>query len=172
MAITWITYKLNSHEVESKKVSHEGLVVSEPWVTCERVMSDIYADVSRCFVWNPETRTVETVTLGSYFELCTTFGRAVVDASPEILAEVARQAADKAARKAAADKARAEAIRNAPEHGKLMTVTRGRKVPVGTTGRVFWMRDGRVGLALDETKDTRGHFVNVAWVDAAYLKAA
>lgn len=180
MSITWTTYKLDSREVESTKVTHEGLVVSESWTTCERVMSDIYADVSHVRVWNPETRTVETVTLGYHFELCSTFGRSVVDASPEILAEVARQAAEATARKAAADKAayeareaaREEARRNAPEHGKLMVVTRGRKVPVGTTGKVFWMRDGRVGLALDDTKDARGHYSNVAWVDAAYLKAA
>ena len=183
MSITWITYEHTAsynRKVESTKVTHEGLVVSASWTTCERVMSDIYADVSHVNVWNPETRKVETVTLGYHFELCNTFGHAVVDASPEILDEVARQATSAAALKAAADKAaadareaaRAEAIRNAPEKGKLMVVTRGRKVPVGTKGRVFWMRDGRVGLALDDTKDARGHYSNVAWVDAAYLKAA
>ncbi len=180
MAITWTTYRPNSYEVQSTKVTHEGLVVSESWTREERVMSDIYANVSYCLVWNAEKGCTETVCLGHHFELCSTFGKATVDADPAVLAEVARQAAEAAARKAAAEQAayeareaaRAEAIRNAPEKGKLMKVVRGRKVPVGTVGKVFWMRDGRVGLALDDAKDARGYHANVAWVDAAYLVAA
>lgn len=180
MAIKWTEYESNSSTVKRTWVTHEGLVVGGTTTTCERVMSDIYADVSRCTVWNPEKGTTEPVTLGYHFECCTTFGHATVDASVEILAEVARQAAEakaryeaaEAARYEAARKAREEAVRNAPEYGKVMVVTRGRKVPVGTVGKVFWMRDGRVGLALSDRKDARGYNADVAWVDAAYLKAA
>lgn len=178
MAITWKTYK--GYEVESTKTTHEGLVVSESWLREERVMSDIYATVGYCKVWNPETKTVETQCLGHHFELCHTFGEVTVDASPEILAEVARQDAEAEAKAEAARQARyeaeaaarAEALRNAPVQGKLMKVVKGRKVAKGTIGKVFWMRDGRVGLALDDTKDAKGRHANVAWVDAAYLVAA
>ena len=58
---------------------------------------------------------------------------------------------------------------NRVEHGKVMQVVRGRKVPKGTEGRVFWMRDGRVGLALSDRKDARGYHADVVWVDAGYL---
>lgn len=179
MAIKWTEYESNSSTVKRIWTTHEGLVVGESWTTRERVMSDIYADVSHCTVWNPEKGTTETANLGDHFELCSTFGHATIDASAEILAEVARLAADaktrfeaaETARIEAARKASEEAARNAPEYGKRMVVFRGRKVPVGTVGKVFWMRDGRVGLALSDRKDTRGYNADVAWVDAAYLKA-
>lgn len=182
MAIKWTEYGINeaSSQVLRTWTTHEGLVVGRSWRQEERVMSDVYADASYCHVWNPETKTVDTVCLGYYFELCSKFGHAEIDATEEILAEVARQAAEATAKALAAQQARREAeakaakeaALNAPEYGKTMVVTRGRKVPVGTTGKVFWMRDGRVGLALDDTKDARGRNANVAWVDAAYLKAA
>lgn len=54
--------------------------------------------------------------------------------------------------------------------GKLVKVIAGRKVAIGTTGIVFWIEDGgygKVGIALDDEKDSRGRAVNVAWT---YLK--
>jgi hypothetical protein len=53
-----------------------------------------------------------------------------------------------------------------------MKVVRGRKVPKGTVGRVFWLRDGRVGLALTEQRDDNGKLKDVAWVNADYLENA
>ncbi len=182
MAVSWREYGWNqeSSTLKGTWTSHEGLVVEGNFTTCERVMSDIYADVSHCKVWNPELKRAVTLDLGAHFELCSKFGTATVDAPAEILAEVARQAeeakataqAAQEARRAAEVKAAAEAALNAPEYGKVMVVTRGRKTLIGTVGKVFWMRDGRVGLALDDTKDARGRNANVAWVDATYLKAA
>lgn len=182
MAIKWTEYGINQ---ESSKVirtwtSHEGLVVGGNFTTVQRVMSDIYADVSYCTVWNPTTQRAESLYLGAHFELCAEHGTSTVDAPAEILAEVARQDTEAKAQAQAAQearwsaeaKAREEAALNAPEYGKVMVVTKGRKTPIGTVGKVFWMRDGRVGLALDDTKDARGRSANVAWVDAAYLKAA
>lgn len=179
--IIWTTRDSSNLIIESETSrTHQGLVISEPWCEEQRVMSDVYAPVRYCRVWNAEKGAAETLCLGQLFECNPRTGWAEVDAPAEILAEVARQDAEAlVAREAAETAARAvrareaaERLTNTPEKGKLMVVTRGRKVPVGTTGKVFWMRDGRVGLALDDTKDARGHFTNVAWVDAAYLKAA
>ena len=167
-------------EVVRTWTTHEGLVTKATWSRVERVQSDIYADCYYCQVWNPETMTTETVALGSNFDLCMTRGTATVDASPEILAEVAQQVAEAKTKQQAEQQARwareaaerAEREANRPVQGKVMKVVRGRKVAQGTVGTVFWMRDGRVGLALDDSKDARGRHVNVAWVDADYLVAA
>lgn len=183
MAIEWTEYNITSgytREIKRQWTTHEGLVVSGSYTRCERVMSDIYADVSYCMVWNPETGRTEAICLGHHFELCSTFGHATVDvdaATQATIDELAAEAARKAevARKAAAEAATAKALvdaHNRVEHGKVMRVVRGRKVPKGTEGRVFWMRDGRVGLALSDRKDARGYHADVAWVDASYLVAA
>lgn len=178
--ITWTTYKTTDgwkREVESTRTSHEGVVLTTSWTECERVMSDIYADVSYCLVWNADKGCAERVNLGAHFELNSTFGHAIVDATPEVRAAFEAWDAQVKATAAAVEKARREqaakdaelAAWNRPEHGKRMTVVRGRKTPVGTTGEVFWMRDGRVGLALSDRKDPRNRHLDVAWVDAAYL---
>jgi len=185
MAITWTESKpsTNGWGTEVKTwTTHEGLVVSESWSQCDRVMSDIYADGYYVNVWNPETQAIEKVCLGHAFELCMRHGHATVDADASILAEVARQAeaariareqADKAAAEDRARKA-AEIEFNRPRKGLVMQVTRGRKVRKGTVGRVFWLDDlrhpSRVGLALSDRKDARGNFAEVAWVNAEYLE--
>ncbi len=180
MAIKWTEYDITSgsgHKVKREWTTHEGLVVIGSYTRCERVMSDIYADVSYCMVWNPETGRTEAVCLGHHFELCSTFGHATVDVTAAVQATIDEQAAKAArkaevARKAAAKAAAAKALvdaHNRVEHGKVMQVVRGRKVPKGTEGRVFWMRDGRVGLALSDRKDARGYHADVVWVDAGYL---
>lgn len=183
MAINWTTYKINSwnREIESTRTSHEGVVLTTAWVEEERVMSDIWANVSYCLVWNPQTNQAQRVCLGQHFELCNTFGEAIVDVDPAILAthqaqqEAARLAHEEAERKLAEGRTieRMRADWNRPEKGKMMQVIRGRKVPKGTFGRVFWVDDlrnpTRVGLTRNDVKDERGHYVNVIWVDAAYL---
>lgn len=182
MAIQWTEYGPNSDRTLIKRTwtSHEGLVVGPTTTREVQIMSDVYCDASYVQVWNSEKGHTEQVCLGQHIDLCSILGMAVPDAPVEIQAEAARQAAEaQAAAQAAQDarwaaeaKAMEEALRNTPEPGKVMVVTRGRKVPIGTVGKVFWVRDGRVGLALDDTKDARGRSANVAWVDAAYLKAA
>ena len=184
MAIQWTEYGSSPdggygrRPIKREWTTHEGLVVSESWTQVERVMSDIYADVSYVNVWNPDTEKVVRVTIGTHFELGFTFGSPTLDASSEILDEIARQAAEA---KRLADEARerqriedsrkrVEAKFHAPERGKVMEVVRGRKVPQGTVGTVFWVRDGRVGLATSDAKDERGRNKDVAWVNAEYLR--
>jgi hypothetical protein len=179
MSIEWTEYSAGNYSRTIKRqwTTHEGLVTGGRYTREERVMSDVYADVSYCTVWNPETRETETVCLGHHFELCSTFGHATVDVDAATQATIdavdaALAAKAEVARKLAAEKAAEKALvdaHNRVEHGKVMRVARGRKVPKGTVGRVFWMRDGRVGLALSDRKDARGYHADVAWVDAGYL---
>jgi hypothetical protein len=181
MAINWTEYEPNSRDIKRTWVTDAGRVVSEPWTREVRAMSDVYCNASYVRVWNPETKTSETVCLGYQFECNSTYGHAVVDADEAVLRavalqdeaeRVAREQAEKARREDEARKV-AEAAFNLPALGKVMQVVRGRKVRKGTVGRVFWLDDPRnptrVGLATSSRKDAKGLFANVAWVNAEYL---
>lgn len=155
------------------ETTHEGLVIRE-FRKDTRVMSDIYSIERYAEVWNPDENRTETVHVGGAFECNTRSGDVTVDIAGEHLAayeaEVERQA--ELQRQFDAEKARKRALRrhNSPERGKTMRVIRGRKVPKGTEGIVFWIGNGRAGLALDDEKDDRGFHKNVAWVNAEYLE--
>lgn len=139
------------------KVLYEGAVLSTS-LSCERVMSDIYADVGRARVWDAEKGRVESVTYAYYFELGDNNGVAVVDATDEVKAlsdayyaggalgaayrsaEHAAGVAEREAAKAAAVAAkRADLLENAPKVGDSVEAKReGRGCPKGTKGIVFW----------------------------------
>ena len=165
MAIDWTQDKVNSREVIKRWTTHEGLVVSESWTREVRAMSDVYCDVSYVNVWNPETKQVETVSLGYQFECNSTYGHSTIDASDAVL-ETIKQERDIA-------RQRAQDAHNRVARGKTMRVVAGRKVRKGTVGQVFWMDDlrkpTRVGLDLTGRKDGNGRRMDVAWVAASYL---
>ena len=132
--------------------------------------SDFYATV-----WNPVTSRPFDIEYGTT-RAWTYPNHAEVDASAEVRAaydEYRRVEADKAV----AEYAKVEAAK--PAKGKKVRVVRGRKVPIGTEGVIFWMDESRayspskwavksvkVGIALDDVKDAKGHYVNVAWTYA------
>lgn len=111
----------------------------------ERIMSDVWAWITYARVWDG-TKVREVAIGNSEFG---SDGTATVDATPEVLAATAAWEAVKAAEKAAADKARRleEVLLEAARvtRGKEVTVVRGRKVPKGSTGRVFWIGAGKWG---------------------------
>lgn len=63
-----------------------------------------------------------------------------------------------------------------PRHGHRVRVIRGKRVPVGTEGMVFWLDEPtyptRIGIALNSVKDERGRFINVVWVPALFVEHA
>lgn len=97
--------------------------------------SDFYA-----IVWDVEagkSRKIEYATTRGW-----TYGnQATVDATDEI------KAAYRAWQKANMERAREELAREEalkPRKGKMVRVVRGRKIPVGTVGVVFWFSEGAV----------------------------
>ncbi len=77
-----------------------------------------------------------------------------------------------------------------PAKGDLVTVVKGRKVKVGTKGKLFWVgqpatfgpvprfKGGwspkvttKVGVALDDTKNEKGQYANVVWTYLENLEA-
>jgi hypothetical protein len=153
-------------EMEVKE-THVGLVL-ETFSRTDQLMSDVWATGFYAKVWNPETLAPENVSLGN-----SEFGvhkAAVVDASPEtkrafLLYEV-KEAHGKLLKEL---RERLWRVRNEKfklAKGKFVRVVRGRKVPKGTEGYLFWMGTGtwgeRVGL-----KDKAG---TVHWTAASNVE--
>ena len=170
MAITW-----TDKDGNVVKVTHEGLVVGEPHTRVMRVMSDIYSNETYVTVWDPEKGVFTEVHIGSCFELFMgPWGRSEADLSDEYRGEIQALTEARAKERAAHERKAAEkqalALWNSPSKGKRMVVYKGRKVPIGTEGEVFWVgnsqynRGLRVGL-----RDDAG---NTHWTDAANVRNA
>lgn len=159
-----------------------AVAVVETGRRVERIMSDVWDDVGFAYVLKAD---------GTYEYVSDVW--ATVDATPEqVVAFKAWQAAEKArrdaeeearrrayeaeqARLAAEKAAKVEALRAknlAAEVG--IEVVKGDVVKVvkgsnkGVAGKVFWIGNGKLGtklgIALDDQKDSRGYHSNVAWV--------
>lgn len=104
---------------------------------------------------------------------------AEIDAHPEAVAafnalEAAKAAAERAAREAAegAAEAREAAEEAARIHkGDAVRVARGRKVPIGITGKVFWLGEGKWGTRAG-LKDASGVVIWIACKNLEKVKAA
>lgn len=162
MAISW-KKRVRNQETEKDEwvdggVTHEGLVMGAAYQREERVMSDVYAMVSYCQVWNPVTGEPENKALGAAFECESSFGTATVDCPPEITKawaakqKVARDAQEVARQEASRVRAEKEAEAELKQirKGVEAIVVKGRKVPRGTRGTIIWTGGGnhgpRVGL--------------------------
>jgi hypothetical protein len=111
-----------------------------------RIMSDVWAWVTYARVWDGAAVKLVPVSNSEFGA----HGTVVADATPAVLAAVA---AFEAAAAVAAEKARVAAtvdyeiaVAMKVAVGKDVTVVKGRKVKVGSAGRVFWMGDGRYGM--------------------------
>lgn len=198
MAITWTKYIPNpdptvtwpTHIAVPDGVTHEGCVLNTGRTREVRIMSDVWSDETFCTVVDPDTLLLVEVHISGAFEHYGRSGIATPDLSPDLRARLdAKQAAlaeqariraeaDRVAREEAAEKARIRAeerLRTAPTKGRVVQVNRGRKVPKGTVGWVFWVGGDdseRVGLALSNKRDPQsGRLTEVAWVNAAHCDA-
>jgi hypothetical protein len=148
--------------IKNNKVESKVGQVVHVYGRDERIMSDVWEWITYAVFLNADG------TYGSESG-CGYYGfTAEVDAPAEqVEAYKAKLEADRieAARKQREYEAAQEAM--TPRNGKTVRVVRGRNVPVGTEGKLFWMGEtkwGRkVGIALDDSKDGRGRFANVAW---------
>ena len=171
--------------------SYAGQVVAAFCVE-QRIMSDVWDYVHFAVVAQLDGELAEVdqvsytftkIRLGTSDDSCR--ATATVDASPELLQHYkdylialenrARDEQQKIEEANASRRARAyleEQIRRAavPKNGDTVTVrVDGRcrnpliKAANGKTGKVFWTRDSKVGVALDNTRDWRGNYANVVW---------
>lgn len=111
-------------------------------------------------------------------------GNCRVDATPQTWSEVGAYCRNRLADLIYRDVQEAARV---VEKGKRVRVARGRKVPIGTEGELFWIgqtnvyggyskwsqRDVRkVGVATTERKDERGRYADVAWTYESNLEVA
>jgi hypothetical protein len=167
MAITRTTFHFNADtydhrgDVKERKVSHKGCVLVSPYTHHERVMSDIYADVSYTKVWNPEKQCIETIHLKAHFELDHSDVKVEVDALPEYrqaaLEWEAEQERQRAEAEAKRQRAEAEKEARKPRRGAMVEVIRkNKRLPEkGTIGVCIWTGHSRewgtprIGMKLD-----------------------
>lgn len=149
-----------------------------------KVMSDIWEMQTdrEVLVWAYEKEagmhTLRWIVDGSYTTGCShMFDEITCFHAPQILTESVwaqiNTWIEEESWKAAVDKACKESEydirKNAAQiaRGTMVEVVSGRKVKVGTKGKVVTVSDGkwgaRVGIALDDQKDARGWHTNVAW---------
>lgn len=151
MALVTMISKYNAdyskYETTGPHTLYVGAVL-RTFSRCERIMSDVYANVSYAECWDAEKGAVIEWAYGnSEFGTHSAHLSVEVDATPETLAAVeAWKAAEEAkhlAAKAAADEAARVAELATPRKGKVVVVARGRKVKKGLVGEVIWMGWGR-----------------------------
>ncbi len=147
--------------VKTTETLFVGATLAVHWNTT-RVMSDIWETHAYATVFNAATGAVEIVWHDGT--------GATVDATPDALAGANAWVLAKTTEKRVAGwaenmgKALDAATRVAK--GKTVTVVKGRKVPKGTTGEVFWLGDGRYGTRAG-VKDAAG---TVHWTAASNLE--
>lgn len=130
------------------------LVASEIGLTVEvdresvRVMSDIWEMHTYAVCYDAEKDSFQKLYVNSDYG--TTPAYAEVDAEPELLVRYAawqvEKEAEAAGRRHAADLAHDLEELKDLARGRTVKVVRGRKVPVGTTGRIYWYGEGRYGM--------------------------
>jgi hypothetical protein len=129
--------------------TYSGTVLKVGDTRSVRVMSDVWGTETFATVWDGEKITTEPYALSDDMGY-RIYADADVDATFEARAAaraftVAREA-ERAKNDwiAATDRMAAEAAR--PSRGKFVIVARGRKVPKGTTGELFWTGYGKFGI--------------------------
>ncbi len=156
--------------VTKDEVTYQGCVVEEV-VREERIMSDVWATCRYAIVWDAEKSKFLTVSLGnSEFSGTWSSNLVKVDATAEVLElwNVHRLAESYRDRLLESDRRYYNelTVKMTIANGKTVRVVRGRKVPQGTEGVVFWMRDGRLGLRTSDRRNDRGQWADVVWVTA------
>jgi hypothetical protein len=159
--------------------THVGLVATTTYTRSERVMSDVYANVSYCKVYNPDKDRLEEIAIGYHFECGTEFGTAVVDLDPKITdrlnerkrkAEAAAIAETKRQRKIQAEEEALRALLTPRKDyvGLTFRAIKGRKVPKGTTGRLI--RVSSDGLRSQVRFATKAGGTAEEWTDSSNLE--
>lgn len=123
-------------------------------------------------IWNPETHSEESYTIGYYGSDCRNLHgdtSATVEVSPEIARDII------ATKTAAAERAFAEKVErenNTPRKGDRAEVVRGRKVKKGTQLEIFWIgeRPNYMGTDTETIAGCYDDNHNKVWIKAEYLK--
>lgn len=129
------------------KPTFDGLVVGT-FSRTERIMSDVWADVFYVRVWDEAEGRVRDWAYGNS-EFGSSAATVTVDASDAVKAKAAAwdalKATEAAQREVEASIDREVRAAKRLGRGKDVDVVRGRKVKIGTKGRIFWIGETRFG---------------------------
>lgn len=152
-------YEVSNQEV----VTYEGRVILVE-SKCMQIMSDVWENVTTAVVFSPETKgqhgqktDYTRVWVRANEENSQRFNHAKVDAPAELISAYHAAVAAQRKQREDAERAYREAqARSRIEKGKIVKVVKGRKVPRGTVGMVFWEGNNgwgpMVGIALSPKK--------------------
>ncbi len=158
-----INTKMDDGTIEA---AFTGCVVAT-FVREERVMSDVYANVTYAVVFNADKNTFEDVQVRAHFETRSV----VIDASEDIKAmydlhQAIRESESKLNQMKRRFADQIVAVK-APVAGRTVKVVKGRKVPVGTVGRCACVIPGDYGMRV-KIEEANG---NVHWTAASNCEA-
>lgn len=168
----------------SSEISFEGCVL-DVYRKDYRAMSDVYTYAEFATVWSFDQNKPVEVLVNANFE-CDQSGRyAEVDATETVKelfeahkAEELRKHQEALLKQAQIE---AEKAAKAPTKGRMVKVVKGRKIPLGTTGFVFWTGydnygNTKLGIATSNNKAVQpgkkyASFTDVVWVTASNCEA-
>ena len=167
MPITYYTGQYPNRKISS--VSHVGCVIKQERKEF-RAMSDVYTDADYALVWLPEEERTEWQRVNILYMGCDSHGVIEVDIHSGEYAEdyeiylFLQEEKEKAWQKAKDEKMFKECLHRIGK-GRICRAIKGRKVPKGTTGYIFYIRDNRIGFS-DENGDA--HWINDDQIEVMY----
>jgi len=154
---------------KSGNVSHEGCVIESERKEC-RVMSDVYTDADYALLWNPEKQRTEWKRINVLYMGCDDHRQIIADINSGEYAEdyeiylFLQEEEEKAWQKAKDEKMFKERLHRIAK-GKTCRAVKGRKVPKGTEGIIFYIRGNRIGFS-DE--NGTAHWINDNQIEIQY----
>ena len=154
---------------KSGNISHEGCVIKSERKEC-RVMSDVYTDADYALLWNPEEQRTEWKRINVLYMGCDNHCQIVCDINSGEYAEdyeiyLFLQEEEKKARQKAKDEKMFKECLFQVRKGRICRAVKGRKVPKGTEGIIFYIRDNRIGFS-DESG--QAHWINDNQIEVMY----
>ncbi len=174
MAIVYYTGTYPNRTISS--TTHVGCVIKSE--TCEfRAMSDVYTTADYAYVWCPEDQEVKCIRVNINYMGCEEHGVITPDITTGEYAEDyeiylliqedikrEQEALEEERRNAQRELEYKEAILQ-PKKGAVCRAIKGRKVPKGTEGVIFYIRDFRIGF---KGEDGIAHWINADQIEINY----
>ena len=167
MAITYYTGKYPNRKISS--VDHVGCVIKSE--TCDyRAMSDVYTTADYAYVWNPEEQRVDCIRVNINYMGCDTHGVIESDIHSGEYAEdyeiflFLQEEEEKARQKREDDRNAKKGLKQVAK-GRICRAIKGRKVPKGTEGKIFYIRYDRIGF---KGEDGVAHWINEDQIEVMY----
>ena len=161
-----ITYRRNG---KNTSIDHVGCVIKQERKEF-RAMSDVYTDADYALVWLPEEERTEWQRINILYMGCDDDCKIVCDINSGKYAEdyeiylFLKEEAEKAHQFAKDEKMFKERLHSVAK-GKTCRAIKGRKVPKGTEGKIFYIRHDRIGFKGD---DGVAHWINADQIEVMY----